>query len=424
MTTVPTATASVTDVCRRAREASYAVRELTTAVKDRVIAEMADAIDAAGERLKEANALDLAAARESGTSTTLIDRLTLTDKRIAGMTQAMRTIIDLPDPVGQVVEGRTRPNGIQIEQVREPLGVVAVIYEARPNVTADVAALCLKSGNTAVLRGSSIAQHTNAAIADVLTEVLARQADVPTDAVQLIRDSSREAALELLKAEGYIDLLVPRGGPGLIKTVKDNATVPTVIDGDGNCHVYVDATADPAMATDIVVNGKTSRPSVCNAVETLLVHRDLADSWLPGVLDELKGLGVEVRGDEHTRAVWPDAAPAEDSDWETEYLDLVLAVKVVDDLDAALRHINRYGTRNAEAIVAQDIAVARRFALAIDSGSVFVNTSTRFSDGGEFGYGVEIGVSTQKLHARGPMGLASLTCVKNVVWGSGQIRVL
>ncbi|MFJ9212725.1 glutamate-5-semialdehyde dehydrogenase [Streptomyces sp. NPDC102264] len=430
MTTLPTTTAptaaapSVIDVCRRAREASYAVRELTTEVKNRVIAEMADAIDAVGEQLKQANALDLAAARENGASTTLVDRLTLTDKRISGMTRAMRTIIDLPDPVGEVVEGRTRPNGIQIDQVREPLGVVAVIYEARPGVTADVAALCLKSGNTAVLRGSSIAKHTNAAIADVLTEVLARQEDVPTDAVQLIRDCSREAALELLKAEEYVDLLVPRGGPGLIKTVKDNAIVPTVIDGDGNCHVYVDTTADRSMATDIVINGKTSRPSVCNAVETLLVHQDLAENWLPGVLDELKGLGVEVRGDERTRAVWPDAAPVQDSDWETEYLDLILAVKVVEDLDAALRHINRYGTRNAEAIVAQDIAVARRFARAIDSGSVFVNTSTRFSDGGEFGYGVEIGVSTQKLHARGPMGLESLTCVKNVVWGSGQIRVL
>lgn len=417
-------TDTVTDVCRRAREASLVLRELTTEAKDRAIAAMADAIDASGDRLKAANALDVEAARAAGTSATLIDRLTLTDKRIAGMTRAMRTIIDLPDPVGEVVEGRTRPNGIQIEHVREPLGVVAVIYEARPNVTADVAALCLKSGNAAVLRGSSIAQHTNTAIADVLAEVLRDQDDVPDHAVQLIRDSSREAALELLRAEEYVDLLVPRGGPGLIKTVKDNATVPTVIDGDGNCHVYVDATADLAVATDIIVNGKTSRPSVCNAVETLLVHQDLAATWLPQALDTLKGLGVEVRGDERTRAVWPDAAAASDSDWETEYLDLVLAVKVVDDLDAAMAHINRYGTRNAEAIVAQDISVARRFARAIDSGSVFVNASTRFSDGGEFGYGVEIGVSTQKLHSRGPMGLESLTCVKNVVWGEGQIRVI
>ncbi|MFI5571870.1 glutamate-5-semialdehyde dehydrogenase [Streptomyces sp. NPDC051740] len=416
--------ATVTDICRRARAASTVIRELTTEVKDQVLREMADAIDAAAEALKEANALDVAAARAAGTSATLVDRLTLTDKRIAGMTGAIRTIIDLPDPVGQVEGGRTRPNGLRIEHVREPLGVVAVIYEARPNVTADVAALCLKSGNAAVLRGSSIAQHTNAAIADVLAEVLRAREDVPDDAVQLIRDTSREAAMELLHADGYVDLLVPRGGPSLIQTVKDNATVPTVIDGDGNCHVYVDASADLARATDIVVNGKTSRPSVCNAVETLLVHRDLSADWLPKVLDTLQGLGVSVRGDERTREVWPAAAEARDSDWETEYLDLILAVKVVDDLDEAVRHIDRYGTRNAEAIVAQDYDVARRFALAVDSGSVFVNTSTRYSDGGEFGYGVEIGVSTQKLHARGPMGLESLTCVKNVVWGSGQIRVI
>ncbi|MCX5243616.1 glutamate-5-semialdehyde dehydrogenase [Streptomyces prunicolor] len=416
--------ATVTDICRRAREASLVVRELTTEVKDRVLAEMADAIDAEKERLKEANALDVEAAREAGTSTTLIDRLTLTDKRVTGMTNAIRTIIDLPDPVGRTVRGQTRPNGIQIDEVREPLGVVAVIYEARPNVTADVAALCLKSGNAAVLRGSSIAQHTNAAIADVLAEVLRRQADVPDDAVQLIRDTSREAALELLRADEYVDLLVPRGGPSLIKNVRDNATVPTVIDGDGNCHVYVDATADHAMATDIVVNGKTSRPSVCNAVETLVVHEDLAADWLPKALDTLRELGVEIRGDERTREVWPDATVVTDGDWETEYLDLILAVKVVPDMDAALAHIHRYGTHNAEAIVAQDITVARRFARAVDSGSVFVNASPRFSDGGEFGYGVEIGVSTQKLHARGPMGLESLTCVKNVVWGSGQVRVI
>ncbi|MFF4035409.1 glutamate-5-semialdehyde dehydrogenase [Streptomyces sviceus] len=415
---------TVIEICRRARAASLIVRELTTEVKNRVLTEMADALDQAGERLKAANALDVEAAREAGTSATLVDRLTLTDKRIAGMTTAIRTIIDLPDPVGRLTGGQTRPNGIQIDQVREPLGVVAVIYEARPNVTADVAALCLKSGNAAVLRGSSIAQHTNAAIAEVLGEVLRRQAEVPDDAVQLIGDTSREAALELLRADGYVDLLVPRGGPSLISTVKENATVPTVIDGDGNCHVYVDATADHAIATDIVVNGKTSRPSVCNAVETLVVHQDLAENWLPKVLDTLRGMGVEVRGDARTREVWPAAVEARDSDWETEYLDLVLAVKVVADLDEALAHIDRYGTRNAEAIVAQDIAVARRFARAVDSGSVFVNTSTRFSDGGEFGYGVEIGVSTQKLHSRGPMGLESLTCVKNVVWGNGQIRVI
>ncbi|MER0478969.1 glutamate-5-semialdehyde dehydrogenase [Streptomyces sp. Edi2] len=415
---------SVIDVCRRAREASVRVRELDTEIKDRVLDEMAVAIDKSRDQLKTANSLDVKAARAAGTSATLVDRLTLTDSRITGMVNAIRTIMGLPDPVGQVVKGDTRPNGIQIDRVRDPLGVIAVIYEARPNVTADVAALCLKSGNAAVLRGSSIAMHTNVAVADVIARVLERYDEVPKDAVQLIRDSSREAALELLRADGYVDLLVPRGGPSLIKTVQDHATVPTVIDGDGNCHVYVDHTADLDMATEIVINGKTSRPSVCNAVETLLVHEDLADSWLAKVLDELQGLGVEIRGDARTQQVWPNAEPARESDWGTEYLDMILAVKVVPDFDAAVAHINRWGTRNADAIVAQDIAVARRFARSIDSGSVFVNSSPRFSDGGEFGYGVEIGVSTQKLHVRGPMGLESLTCVKNVVWGSGQVRVL
>jgi glutamate-5-semialdehyde dehydrogenase len=315
-----------------------------------------------------------------------------------------------------------RPNGLLIERVREPLGVVAVVYEARPNVTADVAALCLKSGNAAVLRGSSIAAHTNAAIADVITGALRQQDEVPEHAVQLIRDNSRDAVLELLTADGYVDLLVPRGGPSLLATVREHATVPVVIDGDGNCHVYVDASADLAVATDIVVNAKTSRPSVCNAAETLLVHAEVAPAFLPMALPELARLGVRLRGDDRVRQLWPQAEPATESDWATEYLDLVLAVRVVDSLEEALAHISRWGTRNSEAVVARDLEVARRFARAVDSGSVFVNCSTRFSDGGEFGYGLEIGVSTQKLHARGPMGLEALTCVKNVTWGSGQVR--
>ncbi|MGW3199184.1 glutamate-5-semialdehyde dehydrogenase [Streptomyces sp. NPDC001118] len=415
---------SVEEICRNARKASVVLRELNTVVKDEVLADLAEALDGKRDRLLAANVLDVEAARSAGVSATLIDRLTLTEARITGMLKAIRTIIDLPDPVGQVTGGQSRPNGLQIRQVREPLGVVAVIYEARPNVTADVAALCLKSGNAAVLRGSSVAQHTNAAIADVIGEVLRARQDVPDHAVQLIRDTSREASLELLQAEGLVDLLVPRGGPGLIRTVQENAKVPTVIDGDGNCHVYVDASADHRIATEIVVNGKTSRPSVCNAVETLLVHEQLAESWLPKVLDELHERGVAIRGDERSQQAWAKADPAQESDWGTEYLDLTLAVKVVSSLDEALAHIDRWGTRNAEAIVAQDVSVASRFARVVDSGSVFVNCSTRFSDGGEFGYGVEIGVSTQKLHARGPMGLESLTCVKNTVWGDGQIRVL
>jgi glutamate-5-semialdehyde dehydrogenase len=412
----------VLEVCRRARQAAAAARELNTAAKDAVLATLADAIEAHQERLRAANAIDVDAARTAGVSATLVDRLTMTGARIAAMANAVRVVIDLPDPVGQVTAGTMRPNGLLIEHIREPLGVVAVIYEARPNVTVDVAALCLKSGNAAVLRGSSIAAHTNAAIADLVNEVLRGQDEVPEHAVQLIRDNSRDTVIELLTADQYVDLLVPRGGPSLLATVREHATVPVVIDGDGNCHVYVDASADPQMATSIIVNAKTSRPSVCNAAETLLVHAAIAQAWLPDALGELHKLGVVVRGDDHVRAIWPHAEPAQDSDWGTEYLDLILAVRVVADLDEALAHIARWGTRNSEAIVTQDIAAARRFARAVDSGSVFVNCSTRFSDGGEFGYGVEIGVSTQKLHARGPMGLEALTCVKNVTWGSGQIR--
>ncbi|HUC56670.1 MAG TPA: glutamate-5-semialdehyde dehydrogenase [Streptosporangiaceae bacterium] len=414
---------SVTQVCQQARQASSVLRELHADSKNRALLLLAEALADNGERLKSANSADLDAARSDGVSGTLIDRLTLTDKRLSSICQATRTVADLPDPVGQVVSGSVRPNGLLIERVREPLGVVAVIYEARPNVTADVAALCLKSGNAAVLRGSSIAAHTNAAIADVMTEALRQQDEVPEHAVQLVRDLSREAVVELLTADEYIDLLVPRGGQGLLAAVREHATVPVVIDGDGNCHVYVDASADLERAASIVVNAKTSRPSVCNAAETLLVHAAVAGAFLPIVLEELHKAGVELRGDERVREIWPDAEPARESDWATEYLGLVLAVRVVDSVDAALAHISRYGTRNSEAIVAQDISVARRFARAVDSGSVFVNCSTRFSDGGEFGYGLEIGISTQKLHARGPMGLEALTCVKNVAWGDGQIRL-
>ena len=412
----------VMQVCQRARQAAAVTRELPASAKDRALMLFAEALDGSRDQLKAANSIDIDQARRDGVSATLIDRLTLTDKRLTTIYNAIRTVADLPDPVGEVVSGSVRPNGLLIERVREPLGVVAVIYEARPNVTADVAALCLKSGNAAVLRGSSIAASTNAAIADVITAALRLQDEVPADAVQLIRDHSRDAVIELLTASEWVDLLVPRGGPGLLATVREHATVPVVIDGDGNCHVYVDASADLAIATAIVVNAKTSRPSVCNAAETLLVHAAIAEAWLPDVLGELHKRGVLVRGDDQVRAIWPDAEPATDSDWATEYLDLILAVRVVADLDQALAHISRWGTSNSEAIVTKDIDVARRFVRAVDAGSVLVNASTRFSDGGEFGYGLEIGVSTQKLHARGPMGLEALTCVKNITWGTGQIR--
>ncbi|KFZ81436.1 gamma-glutamyl phosphate reductase [Amycolatopsis sp. MJM2582] len=415
---------SVTDVCRAAAEAWTELKGLTTERKNALLLDMAGAIEEHRGRIIAANEADVTAARENGVSATLVDRLTLTDRRMAGLVSAIRTIADLPDPVGQVVDGWTRPNGLLIERVREPIGVVAVIYEARPNVTAEVAALCVKSGNCAVLRGSSMAMATNTAVMAALDSAIARHDAVPAAAVQLVTDPSRDAAQELMRAKEFVDLLVPRGGPELIASVERHATVPTVIDGAGNCHVYIDRSADPAMATAVAINAKTSRPSVCNAMETLLVHEELAQDWLPGVLDELAAAGVEIRGDATVREVWPKAVAASEEDWGTEYLDLVLAVRVVPDLGAAIAHIDRWGTSNAEAIVARDIDVARRFAREVDSGSVFVNTSTRYSDGGEFGYGVEIGVSTQKLHVRGPIGLTALTTVKNVVWGTGQTRVV
>ena len=414
---------TVTEVCRAAAEAAPVVAALPTQTKDRVLLAMADAVDRHAELIMKANAEDIAAARAAGVSGTLVDRLTLNERRMNGLSSAIRTIAALPDPVGEVVKGWTRPNGILIEQVREPLGVVAVIYEARPNVTAEVAALCVKTGNCAVLRGSSMAMATNRAVMTALDDAVARFDDVPAAAVALVDDPSRDAALELMRAKGYVDLLVPRGGPDLIASVEANATVPTVIDGAGNCHVYIDTAADRRIATDVAINAKTSRPSVCNAMETLLVHRDLAHDWLPGVLDELAALGVRIRGDETVRLHWSAAEQATDDDWGTEYLDLTLAVRVVDDAQTAIAHIHHWGSANAEAIVTNDITTARRFTQQINAGSVFVNTSTRYSDGGEFGYGVEIGVSTQKLHARGPMGLTALTTVKNVVWGSGQIRI-
>lgn len=415
---------SVTDVCRDAAAASATVKTLTTAKKNALLLDMASAVEEHRNAIIAANTADVDAARAAGISATLCDRLTLTERRMAGLVSAIQTIAGLPDPVGAVVEGWTRPNGLLVERVREPLGVVAVIYEARPNVTAEVAALCLKSGNCAVLRGSSMAMATNSAIMAAVADAIARHPEVPAAAVQLITEASRDGALELMRAKGFVDLLVPRGGPELIDSVERNATVPTVIDGAGNCHVYIDGSADPDIAAMVTVNAKTSRPSVCNAMETLLVHQDLARSWLPGVLDELAGAGVEIRGDATVCEVWPKAVQATEDDWATEYLDLVLAVRVVPDASEAIAHIRRWGTSNAEAIVARDIDVARRFTREVDSGSVFVNTSTRYSDGGEYGYGVEIGVSTQKLHVRGPMGLAALTTVKNVVWGAGQTRVV
>lgn len=412
---------TVTEVCRKAKVTAPQVALLSSRVKDAALHAMADALEGSGHALSTANAEDLERARDGGASSTVVDRLTLTEARITSMADGLRDVAAQPDPVGEVIEGWRRPNGLLIEKVRVPLGVVSVIYEARPNVTADVAGLCLKSGNACVLRGSSVAISSNVAITRLLREA-ADDAGVPADAISLVEATDRESAVELMRAKGLIDLLIPRGGKELIRSIEENAKVPYLIDGDGNCHVYVDAAADLKMATAITVNAKTQRPSVCNAAESLLVHRDVAEGWLPVVLQELLDAGVEIRGDDEVRRFFPDAVAAGESDWGSEYLDLILAVKVVDSLEGAIAHINEWGTSNAEAIVTEDISAARRFVTEVDSGSVFVNASTRFSDGGEFGYGAEIGISTQKLHARGPMGLKELTTAKYIVWGDGQTR--
>jgi glutamate-5-semialdehyde dehydrogenase len=412
---------SVKEVCSGAAAAAPAMATLSSEVKDRALLAMADGLIKEAESLLEANSDDVAAAREDGVSKAIVDRLTLNLARIESMASGLRTLVEQPDPVGEVVRGWRRPNGLLIEEKRVPLGVVAVVYEARPNVTADVAGLCLKSGNACVLRGSSMAAKSNAAIVKSLTRS-ASDSGLPEHAIELVADTTRDSAIELMQAKDFIDLLVPRGGKSLIKTIEEHATVPYIIDGAGVCHVYVDESADETMATNIVVNAKTQRPSVCNAAETLLVHSAIAPDWLPKTLDTLADLGVEIRGDERSCELWPRAVRATEQDWATEYLDLVLAVRIVESVNEAIAHINRWGTSNAEAVVSQDVSVARRFSAEVDSGSIFVNASTRFSDGGEFGFGAEIGISTQKLHARGPMGLRALTTTKYVVWGEGQVR--
>jgi glutamate-5-semialdehyde dehydrogenase len=412
----------VAEVGARARRAAAVLAQAPAELRNHALEAMAKAVSANLPVLLEANAHDVRSAREGGATTSVVDRLTLTGQRVDGMVAALGAIAEQPDPLGTILDEWTRPNGIRITKVRVPIGVVAVIYESRPNVTVDVAGLCVKSGNAAILRGSSLALHSNVALTRLLREAAA-SAGLPEDSVQLVEDTSREGAVELMQLKGLVDLLIPRGGPALVRSIEDHATVPFIIDGDGNCHVYVDAAADPGKATAIVMNAKTQRPSVCNAAESLVVHADIASAWLPDALDQLAQAGVEIRGDETVRSLWPRAAAATDADWATEYLDLVLAVRVVGSLDEAIGHVNRWGTSNTEAIVTEDPEAARRFAAEVDTGTVFVNASTRFSDGGEFGYGAEIGISTQKLHARGPMGLEQLTTYKYVVWGDGQVRL-
>ena len=411
---------SLSELGQRAKAASLALALASTATKDAALGAAADLLSQRSEDILTANAADVERAKADGAPATIIDRLRLSDARIASMAGGLRQVASLADPVGEVVEGWVRPNGIRIEKVRVPLGVVAIVYENRPNVTSDAAALCLKSGNAAFLRGSSGALASNQAIAAVLREGFAK-AGLPEDSLVLVEDTSYESAREFMRMRGTIDCLIPRGGPSLINAVLENATVPYVIDGDGNCHLYVDASADLEMALSLLVNGKTQRLSVCNATESLVVHREVAEAFLPAAAEALSN--VRLVGDESARALVAEIEPATEEDWGKEYLDLVLSVRVVDDLDGAIAHIRRYGTGHTEAIVTRDLEAAQRFTHEVDAAAVVVNASTRFTDGEQFGFGAEIGISTQKLHARGPMGLRELTTIKYVITGNGQIRV-
>ena len=406
------------ELARRAKAATTALAVASSAEKDAALRAAADLLEANADAIMEANAVDVANAEASGMDPGLVDRLRLDESRIAGMAGGLRQVAALRDPVGEITEGWVRPNGLRIEKTRVPLGVVAIIYESRPNVTSDAFGLCLKSGNVAFLRGSSSAITSNLAIASVLREALPK-AGLPADALVVVDDTRRQAATAFMQQRGYVDCLIPRGGPSLIQSILDNATVPYVIDGAGNCHIYVDSSADLEMACEITRNAKTQRIGVCNAAESLVVHADVAETFLPmaaAVLD-----GVELVGDERARAI-VDMGVACDDDFATEFLAMKMSVKVVDDLDEAISHVNETSTGHSEAIITNDIVSADRFAREVDAAAVLVNASTRFVDGEEFGFGAEIGISTQKLHARGPMGLEQLTTEKFVVRGTGQIR--
>jgi glutamate-5-semialdehyde dehydrogenase len=410
---------------RAAREAAVILRQLTRDEKDRALLTMADALDANAGRIVEANASDVDRARAAGTSDALVDRLTLTPSRIAAIAEALREVAALPDPVGEVVRGYTLPNGLQVRQVRVPLGVVGMIYEARPNVTVDAAGLCLKSGNAALLRGSSSAAASNAALTDVMRGALVA-AGLPADAIQQVPGDTHDSVKHLMTARGLVDVLIPRGGASLIRSVVDNSTVPVIETGVGNCHVYVDKDADIDKAVRILLNSKAQRVSVCNAAETVLVHRDIADAFLPVALEALRGAGVTIHGDSgfalHATGSGVGFVDVTDADWSAEYYSLDIAAGIVDSIDEALAHIRRWSSGHTEAIVTDSQSAAQHFIAGVDSAAVMVNASTRFTDGGEFGFGAEIGISTQKLHARGPMGLTELTTTTYVVTGDGHVR--
>jgi glutamate-5-semialdehyde dehydrogenase len=417
------ATASVTEICAGAKRASRELGMLGSGVKNAALHRIADALVERTPEILEANRLDLEAGRGSGLGAALLDRLTLDERRIDAMAQGVRQIAALPDPVGEVIDGFRLANGLDVRKIRVPLGVIAVVYEARPNVTIDAAALCLKSGNAVVLRGSSSATHSNAVLAAVASEA-AVEAGLPQGSLSLVSGGGREELAEIATQTGVIDLIIPRGGEGLKAALKGVATVPVIFAASGNCHVYVDASADLTAAQAIVVNAKVQRPGVCNAAETLLVHEHVAAEFLPRVLHALNDSGVAIHGDLRTRELVPDlpVRAATEEDWDTEYLALEIAVGVVDSVDEAIDHINHHGSGHSEAIVTADTTAAREFELAVDAACVFVNASTRFTDGAEFGMGAEIGISTQKLHARGPIGLRELCTTKYLVEGAGHVR--
>ena len=401
-----------------------AARFLMTAgaKKNDALHAIANALRKHSDEIIKANEKDIENGKNSGMSESLLDRLKLSPERIEGMAQGIEQVAALADPVGRVLDGRTLDNGLKIEKVTVPMGVIGIIYEARPNVTSDAAALCLKAGSAVILRGGKEAINSNKAVANIMRYAI-EKAGFPKDCVALVEDTSRQSATELMQLSDYLDVLIPRGGAGLIKSVVNNAKVPVIETGTGNCHVYVDKSADIDMAANIIYNAKTSRPSVCNAIETVLVHKDIASEALPAIKAELDKKNVEIRGCEKTRAILGDSVvPATENDYATEFLDYILSVRVVDDIDAAIEHIAKYSTGHSESIITNDYASAEKFTSCVDSAAVYVNASTRFTDGGEFGLGAEIGISTQKLHARGPMGLNELTSSKYIIKGNGQVR--
>ncbi len=409
------------DQGRQAKKASRQLAVAPTTVKDQALLDMADALEAGSREIFAANRLDLEQGEKQGLTAALLERLMLDEKRIKDMAQGLREIAALPDPIGEVLGISKRPNGLDVGRVRTPIGVIGIIYESRPNVTADAAALCVKAGNSILLRGGEEALNSNRVIARIIADAAVR-AGLPDGAIQLVDSEDREAAVIMMKMNDYLDVLIPRGGKGLKKAVLENASVPVIMTGMGNCHVYVDQYADLDKALPIILNAKVQRPSVCNAAETLLVHEQVADEFLPKAIAELQQAGVEIRGCQRTQQIVADIVAAQEADWDEEYLDLILAVKIVDSLEEAIDHINTHGTGHSEAIISENYSQVRHFLASVDAAAVYANASTRFTDGNVFGFGAEIGISTQKLHARGPMGLPELTTTKFIIYGDGHIR--